>query len=301
MIVLCCLAVYITKNKGSETKTMAHGKKITLFLMDGDPNGRWTCELSNWTGKAYKIPRTLLKECAPRPDLKQAGVYFLLGRSDESGQPLAYIGEAENVFDRLCQHLDGKDFWNEVITFTSKDKNLNKAHVKYLENKFHELASGAKRYQVQNSVVPSKPALSEPEQAELEEFIEHALVLVNALGHRLFEPMVSVSNKKDNEPTFYLTKAKKTIASGIPTPDGFAVFAGASISEKVSVKSLNKGIIALRDKYIAEKKVVDWTTTEDLLFSSSSTAADFILGYSVSGPAQWKTADGISLKDFEMK
>ena len=217
---------------------MAHGKKITLFLMDGDPNGRWTCELSNWTGKAYKIPRTLLKECASRPDLKQAGVYFLLGRSDESGQPLAYIGEAENVFDRLCQHLDGKDFWNEVITFTSKDKNLNKAHVKYLENKFHELASGAKRYQVQNSVVPSKPALSEPEQAELEEFIEHALVLVNALGHRLFEPMVSVSNKKDNEPTFYLTKAKKTIASGIPTPDGFAVFAGASISEKVSVKSL---------------------------------------------------------------
>ena len=123
---------------------MAHGKKITLFLMDGDPNGRWTCELSNWTGKAYKIPRTLLKECASRPDLKQAGVYFLLGRSDESGQPLAYIGEAENVFDRLCQHLEGKDFWNEVITFTSKDKNLNKAHVKYLENKLYYLTTSQK-------------------------------------------------------------------------------------------------------------------------------------------------------------
>ena len=57
----------------------------------------------------------------------------------------------------------------------------------------------------------------------------------------------------------------------------------------------------MRDKYIAEQKVVDWITTEDLLFSSSSSAADFVFGYSVSGPAQWKTADGTSLKDFESK
>lgn len=290
--------VYYRKQRFGDS-IMAHGKKITLFLMDGDPNGRWTCELSNWTGKAYKIPRTLLKECASRQDLKQAGVYFLLGRSDESGQPLAYIGEAENVFERLCQHLVEKDFWNEVITFTSKDKNLNKAHVKYLESRFYELATIAKRYALDNSNNPTKPALSEPEQAELEEFIEHAQVLVGALAHRLFEPMVSINNKNDSEPTFYLTKAKKTIASGIPTPDGFAVFAGATVSEKTSAKSLHKGIISLREKYIAEKKVVDWTTTEDLLFSSPSTAADFILGYSVSGPAQWKTEAGISLKDLE--
>ena len=280
---------------------MAHGKKITLFLMDGDPNGRWTCELSNWTGKAYKIPRTLLKDCASRQDLKQAGVYFLLGRSDESGQLLAYIGEAENVFERVCKHLEGKNFLTEVTTFTSKDKNLNKAHVKYLESRFYELAAIAKRYALENSNNPTRPALSEPEQAELEEFIEHTLVLVNALGHRLFEPMITFTNKPDSNQTFYLTKTKKIIARGAPTSDGFAVFTGATVNEKISAKSLHKGIISLREKYIAEKKVVDWTTTEDLLFSSSSTAADFILGYSVSGPAQWKTEDGTSLKDFESK
>jgi hypothetical protein len=280
---------------------MAHGKKITLFLMDGDPNGRWTCELSNWTGKAYKIPRTLLKDCATRADLKQAGVYFLLGRSSDNGKSLAYIGEAENVFDRLSQHLVEKDFWNEVITFTSKDKNLNKAHVKYLENRFHELAVSAKRYHVQNNNIPTKPVLSEPEQAELEEYIEHALVLVNALGHRLFEAIVSVQPENKDTQIFFLKKSKVQQARGVQTPDGFAVFAGASVSEKLSTKSLSKGIIALREKYTAEGKILNGKTTEDILFPSSSTAADFILGYSVSGPAQWKTAEGVSLKEIENK
>ena len=28
---------------------MAFGKVIKLFLLDGSPNKRWICELSNWT------------------------------------------------------------------------------------------------------------------------------------------------------------------------------------------------------------------------------------------------------------
>ncbi|WP_083236245.1 DUF4357 domain-containing protein [Acidaminococcus massiliensis] len=50
---------------------------------------------------------------------------------------------------------------------------------------------------------------------------------------------------------------------------------------------------------MADEKVKDWVTTEDLLFSSSSAAADFVLGYSVSGPRVWKNADGKSLKEIE--
>jgi hypothetical protein len=43
---------------------MKYGKTIKIFLIDGDPNGRMSCELSNWSGKAYKIPR--IKNEAPR-------------------------------------------------------------------------------------------------------------------------------------------------------------------------------------------------------------------------------------------
>src|SRR6478736_947226 len=105
---------------------MKFGKTIKIFLIDGDSNGRMSCELSNWTGKAYKIPRIKIKECSDRDDLNGTGIYLLLGKDDEDND-LVYIGEAESVFSRLKQHLNGKEFWNEAIVFISKDDNLNKA------------------------------------------------------------------------------------------------------------------------------------------------------------------------------
>ncbi len=39
---------------------MTKEKSINLFLMDGDANGRVKCSLANWTGVAYKIPRTMI-------------------------------------------------------------------------------------------------------------------------------------------------------------------------------------------------------------------------------------------------
>lgn len=99
---------------------MKFGKVIKLFLMDGTPNGRWMCELSNWTGIAYKIPRNMVKESENREELSAPGVYFLFGRDDEKDKPLVYIGEAENIIKRLKQHLDKKDNWNEVIALSVK-------------------------------------------------------------------------------------------------------------------------------------------------------------------------------------
>lgn len=104
---------------------MKFGKTIKIFLIDGDPNGRMSCELSNWTGKAYKIPRIKIKECTDREDLVSTGVYLLFGKDDE-GKDQVYIGEAETILKRLNQHLTQKDFWHETIVFISKDENLNK-------------------------------------------------------------------------------------------------------------------------------------------------------------------------------
>ncbi|MDY4694238.1 MAG: DUF4357 domain-containing protein [Blautia sp.] len=51
-------------------------------------------------------------------------------------------------------------------------------------------------------------------------------------------------------------------------------------------------------KCVEEEKIKDLVTTEDFLFSSSS-AANFVLGYSVSGPRTWKDKNGKSLKEIE--
>ena len=99
------------------------GKSINLFLMDGDASGRIKCTLANWTGIAYRIPRTELDKCKERDDLKQSGVYFLFGISDETGKGVVYIGQAgarkngEGILNRLQEHRRNpeKDYWTEAI------------------------------------------------------------------------------------------------------------------------------------------------------------------------------------------
>ena len=80
---------------------MSRGKNINLFLMDGDASGRIKCTLANWTGVAYKIPRTEIEKCKNREDLKWSGVYFLFGVSDDTGESIAYIGQASGRTARV--------------------------------------------------------------------------------------------------------------------------------------------------------------------------------------------------------
>lgn len=277
---------------------MIFGKRIQLFLVDGTPNGRWICELSNWTGIAYKIPRNRIKESEARLELASPGVYFLFGKDELKDRPLIYIGEAENIINRLKQHLEKKDSWNEVIVFISKDSNLNKAHIKYLENRFHLAATESNRYTVENSTTPTKSSISEAEQAELEEFMHNAKILVNALGHKAFEPYTEklLGNRTD-EKVFYVSVGNGK-AKGIPTSDGFVLLKGSCIHQ-TSADSLNIGIKKKVDESRSKEQIVDDKLQEDILFSSSSAAAAFAVGYSISGPQQWKTSEGKTLKSFE--
>jgi len=217
------------------------GKVIKLFLYDGNPNGRWRCELSNWTGIAYKIPRNLVKTSEERAELSSPGVYFLFGYDDNHDRPLVYIGEAEDIIKRLKQHLDKKDFWNEVILFISKDNNLNKAHIKYLEYEFYRTAKECNRYSIDNSNIPTKSSISESEQAELEEFIYNAKILVNALGHKVFEHYSSnTAIISEKEIVFDLSVGNEK-AYGKPTSDGFVLLKGSHIHKNPS-NSLVNGI-----------------------------------------------------------
>ena len=74
---------------------MAYGKSIELFLVNGSADSLITAELSNWNGKALKIPRIEVASCS-RDDITPAGVYFLFCKEDD-GSESVYIGEAERL------------------------------------------------------------------------------------------------------------------------------------------------------------------------------------------------------------
>jgi len=280
---------------------MKFGKTIKLFLIDGDPNGRMTCELSNWTGKAYKIPRIKVKDCTDRPDLNSTGIYLLCGKNDE-GKDIVYIGEAESVLKRLNQHIAQKDFWNEAIVFISKDENLNKAHIKYLENRLHEIAKKANRYAIENSVIPTLPAIAESDRAEMEEFIENIKLLINTLGHKVFDEKREITTQKKQE-LFVIKAARGADASGEPTADGFVVLKDSKIATTTTA-SMSPSLLKLRQKLIDEGTIVQienqFSLNEDYIFTSPSLAAAIVMGRNANGLEEWKLKNGQTLKGFEL-
>lgn len=279
---------------------MKFGKTIKIFLIDGEPNGRMSCELSNWSGKAYKIPRIKVKDCSDRNDLISTGVYLLFGK-DEEGKDLVYIGEAESILKRLNQHLNQKDFWNEAIIFISKDENLNKAHVKYLENRLHDIALSAKRYKVENSITPTQSSISESDRAEMEEFIENIKMLVNTLGHKVFDEKRDFKPKQKLE-AFIIKTARGADGQGEPTSDGFVVFKGSKAASTI-VNSMTPSFIKFRQKLIDEGVLIDkieyFEFSDDYIFSSPSTAAVIVMGRNANGLSEWKFKNGKTLKEFE--
>jgi hypothetical protein len=302
---------------------MAHRKTIKFFLIDGDSNGRMSCELSNWIGKAYKIPRIKVRECSDRDDLVSTGIYLLFGK-DEEGSDLVYIGEAESVLNRLKQHLTGKEFWNETIVFISKDDSLNKAHVKYLENRLHDIALTTRRYKVENSMIPTQSSLSESERAEMEEFVDNIKMLVNILGHKVFDKkrvhnlrneldFFLVKDSSDTESNaepkldrdfFYIKSPKGADAQGELTSDGFVVFKD-SIANNMIMDSSPSGWKFTRQKLIETavlvKKNECFEFAEDYIATSPSSAAAIVMGREASGPLEWKLKNGTTLKDYEQK
>ena len=279
---------------------MKFGKTIKIFLIDGDPNGRMCCELSNWSGKAYKIPRIKIKDCTDRDDLTSTGVYLLFGKDDD-GNEQVYIGEAESILKRLNQQLTQKDFWNEAIVFISKDENLNKAHIKYLENRLHDIAKSANRYKIENSIRPTRSSISESDRAEMEEFIEYIKMLVNTLGHKVFDEKREFKPKQKQE-IFFIKAARNADGQGEQTSDGFVVFKGSKAAANI-VNSMTQSFIKLRQKLIDEgvliNKITFFEFSDDYIFSSPSTAAVMVMGRNANGLTEWRNHEGKTLKDFE--
>lgn len=280
------------------------GKTIKLFLMDADPEGRIVCELSNWTGKAYKIPRGKIKDCNDREELKSTAVYFLFGKAESStAKAKAYIGEAENVYVRLVQHVSEKEFWNEAVVFISKDENLNKAHIKYLESRLHDMAIQANRYDLLNGNTPTRSSISEADQSEMEEFIAYISMLINTLGFKVFEPLIKEGLDLSRvEEALYIKAARGASGKGRRVPDGFVVFKGSEVAID-TVPSFPKGFNTLRDELLDSeivKKIGDKLIfNSDYLFSSPSAAAAVIMGRSANGLVEWKDSVGRDLKSIE--
>jgi hypothetical protein len=294
---------------------MPLGKSIRIYLADGSVSGIRHGEVANWSGQALACPRNRFGELQNWPEIRRPGVYFLFGVDDEAGRDAVYIGEAEVVAERLASHISGKDFWTDLVAFTSKDDNLTKGHVRYLEARLVKFVSGAGRYALKNSNSPSLPALPRADRDSMDDFIEFVRLLLGVFGHRALDPLtprlspvavvegsptpLTMIDARSAHPiapdTEFFLRMGSINASALKTDEGLVVLAGSESAITVQ-PSLSTGYRALHERLIAAGVLANnggkYRFTSEHLFSSPSQAAAVIVGYSVNGREAWKTSDG---------
>lgn len=282
-------------------------KTISLFLIDDTADGRIKCTIGSRSEIIFRIPRKDLNASKDLKHLNQDGVYFLLG--EEDGQQKIYVGQASSrkngkgILGRLTEHDRKKEFWAEAIAFTTTDNSFGATEISWLENKFCNLAIDAKRCVVMNGNEPPPGNVSEEKLSELEERVEFARLILNAIGYKMFEPLkkfLPPPAVESDEEIFYLLReikrlGKKISAQMIRTSTGYKVLAGSDVSPLDDEKHLSARLKELRHS----EKVSDGKLLEDLEFSSPSGAAMFVLGMSSDGRLDWKTKDGVPLKNLE--
>lgn len=284
-------------------EALNHGKQIRLFLTDGTASGIRYAELMNWTGQAFSCPKSSFAKLKEWPETQRPGVYVLVGLNT-SGDETVYIGESENVAHRLLSHVSQStlDEIVEAFFFTSKDDNLTKGHITFLEERLAKRAREAKQYSVQFGREPSAKTLSKPESATMEEFIENLYLVAAAMGYRVFEVPSVERPAPDATGLFRLELENSVLATGYPSEGGFVVKAG-SFARDTDAESLQVGYKAQKNEL--KKKgilVIDGTRlrfNEDYEFSSSSAAAGIVSGSQRSGPQSWVRSDGKRLREVE--
>jgi hypothetical protein len=274
---------------------------IKLFLPRGDAKSLRTAEISNWTGKAVAAPRTELDELLAREELDKAGVYMLIGNDPHTNAPRAYIGEAEVIRERLKQHRT-KEFWVSAIVFVSKDENLTKAHVRYLESRLLAEAAKVNRFTLeQNQAGGSK--LPESDREDREVFLTRIRQLLPVLGSDILAPIAQPAAKAQPGGVLFC-RIKGAEGRGQRTVNGFVIFRGSTavLEERPSAENYPY-VIAQRKQLIAEGVLTEkdgfLVFTRDAEFSSPSAAAAVIHGGSANGLIAWKTDSGKSLKQLD--
>lgn len=274
---------------------------IKIFLAHGDPKRLRTAELSNWTGQAVAGPRSEFESVLAREESHKSGIYFLTGTDPETGTSAVYIGEAESVRERVKSHLD-KDFWNQIVFFTSKDENLTKAHIRYLEGRLIEQSKQAGRAQVKNGQ-SSGARLPESDREDMEIFLEKIHQLLPVLGVEVLVPTtptaVAVTNRQSLS-----CEIKGLKATGYLTPNGIVVLAGsqAVLNERASSQKWPWALNMrqkLKDDGVLSVKADHLVFAHDAEFSSPSAAAAVIHGGHANGLIAWKNQNGKTLKELE--
>ena len=240
--------------------------------------------------------------------MESPGVYIL--KSDPLNSLFServYIGESEKLGSRLKQHLGNlnKRSFNEFIAFSSSDKLLNKATIKYLESRLVSLAHEAKNAEIENKNAPQIPSLGEADTFSIQGYLKEMKLILPVMGFDFLRPfsgkvedttVPSSQIESPLDPTLiFKLKSKRLKAFMIPKDGGILVLKGSQASKSTSA-TISPGWVKLRQKLLHQHIWIDkgeyYEFVEDAHFKSASAASSAVLGRQSAGPIYWINDQG---------
>lgn len=270
---------------------MGNSKVVTLFMMDGNLNGRIKCTTQNRIVEVIKIPRSFMSQ-AKDLCFEKTGIYLLIGTSEEneSYKLCVYVGQAVNGFRRLTQHQKdlNKAYWRDALFITTLNDTLGPTDISYLENYFFNKLNEANVVELKNGNEPCPGKTTQEQKCVLEEYAENAIELIQVMGFQLFE-----SYDKEEFGTakiYHLKNQNENAQLKVSKDNKFVLLKGTVIRSTIKDYAPKK-IASNREKYKdqidANNRLID-----DIPFESPSEAGMFVLGQNLNGWSEWIDDDG---------
>ena len=281
-----------------------------------------TAELSNWVGKALIGERKHLESLKKIDESSTTGIYFLILDEDKSFQKTIYIGEADDIRERLLTHDKKKDWWDKFVVFVSKDSNLTKSHVRYLEKELYGIAkNNITTIELDNRNEPSGSKLPQSDVDDMDEFKDNMLFILKNLGIIDFtktyigdESVVNTSSlKRETEsPIFSLSvpgveKKNSKLAHLKIIGDSYVLLKGSHLRKEIKDSFRSHNYLKLRftldENGYFDKTACDshYILNADVEFNSPSAAAAIVRNSSMNGRTEWKLSNGKTLGEYEQE
>lgn len=288
---------------------LPQAKTIQIYLPQGNPRGIRIAEITTRTVKVIEIPRVHLQDFLAMQESLQLGLYFLVGRDEDNGQPQLYIGQTSELRRRLTQHNAQKEFWERVFVMLSTNNTITQTHALYLEYKAIETAKRVNRYELLNGNNGMLPHVPAPLKADCEELFHTMSILLSTMGQPIFDSLQIFDsssekfksvNSADTNKDIYYCKTAFADAKGYYDEDGFIILKG-SLVRREAVNSLGNRATNIRRKLIEQKKLVEHNDsrflqlTENHLCNTPSGASQIVLGHASNGWNVWINAEGETL------
>ncbi|MCV9910114.1 DUF4357 domain-containing protein [Brucella sp. HL-2] len=285
--------------------TPSEGRVVRIFITGQDPRSLRTVELDNWTGIAITGQPEFFKKALEDEVLSRSCVYLLIRSSADDDLPEIYCGESDDFSQRYTSSKFPIDF-DTFLIFTSKDDNLTRAHVKWLERELWSILKGnSGKVLVANINKPTGSNLPRGDVATMRTYLSNMIYVLEALGYDLFSvqerTLASPSSAKSLENPADDHDLSLNLYSTLPrrfedraflryVNGAYTLISGSKINSRIT-DSLPANVRKLRQQLIDDGELVVrdeyLELMRDIPFSKPSPASALVKGRSSTGYMDW--------------